>query len=336
MYELSTKQKIILSQLSKKENNYYINNPSKNSHVIFDLYSTFPLLRSIVNNNMYYVPNNIKHYNDVIKQVNNINDFILGPSLVEYVHVQQEHYLVISKLFIDDKMISQIKDFVSNYKPNHTIKVNKYIHNPIPEIKKPEIKKVNNNETSIVSFIENKQTNNLIVLFKNDNNIIPTLYEKDNINTKLLELDCNFMIVDNYVKTGRIYNDVKLTCEFKTMKQKYRNIYFITDSNSWVTGVSNINYCTKMLISNGGDCKGLEQIDIEMIKNNIMRKNNDITFMFSNHNYKHIIHTFNQTNKINIKNIVRNKFYAKSTESIFSQPKYINNMYTYFKVNFNI
>ena len=165
--------------------------------------------------------------------------------------------------------------------------------------------------------------------YKGNGNGIPTLLiDKKTINTKLFELECDFLVVTNYnyIKNG-LYDDNILSNELHFYKRKYRYMYFISQSGGWKSCVHFSYLANRSLISGGGGHQALPQnrflLNEKTIK--IMEENNSKLLFYYGNKYD-INCLSNLENSVLIKiNKYSNPFYKEKTHGIFNKPFLIDN-----------
>ena len=154
------------------------------------------------------------------------------------------------------------------------------------------------------------------------------MIEKKKINKKLFQLECDFLIVTNYlyIQNGSYY-DIILSDELQFYKQKYKNIYFISNSGGWKSCVHFSNLANKCLISGGGgNLKILNKKTIKIIKKN----NSKILFYYGNKNDLIKLISLEKILSVEI-NKYENHFYEKKTHGVFVLSSAINDYINYLK-----
>lgn len=224
---------------------------------------------------------------------------------------------------IDSLQFIQLETILSS-KYNIELK-NEYNYNDI-------LLQLNRNSISYCSFHKNPnvgKVDKLLVLFKGFANNIPgLLINKKIINNKLFNLKCDFIVVTNYkfIQNGSYYDKILLD-ELQFYKQKYKNIYFISNSGGWKSCVHFSNIANKCLISGGGhNSQFLNKKTIKIIEEN----NSKLLFYYGNKKDLNNLISLQIILSIKI-NKYRNHFYKKKTHGIFCVSFDINNYVNYFK-----
>lgn len=177
------------------------------------------------------------------------------------------------------------------------------------------------NYTQYCNFKKNpniEKVNKLLVFFKGAANQVPTLLSNNSVNQKLLELHCDFLIITNYKfrENGR-YDDVNLFNELKIYTEKYKEIYYISNSLGWESCVYFSDFANKCLISGAG--AGDDAFTSKMKEK--IQFNYDKLFFFygNNRDFNFLI---NIENKLSLKiKKFENPFYKNKTHGIFMENK---------------